>query len=319
MKSIPQKFLAQFSAKVPTKEGRAMGLINLQEPYGYSYLVPLDEVFYNNPAFAIPSVTAENLSESIAAQSNPVFKNIRPTWIAPVLKIVEAAGGGVFFDVGAFVGSVTIHLATRQDHSILKIIAFEPNPANREILELNLTLNRLEEVVEIETSACSSVEGMRVFTINPTSAIGGKLSSEVKPGMISHNVRTTTVDSCFKNVECPDNAPLIIKIDTEGHEWDVLKGIEKAWTHLLCCIIEYWPSISLTYEEYLLNRFHVLETKSTMFSEPLPYREFNSAESLKRYGKEAIERSGNTDILLIPKAGGHAMSSQLLKEIRCPE
>lgn len=152
------------------------------------------------------------------------------------------------------------------------------------------------------------------------SSISGRLSSNRKEGSVSYPVEVTTICSYLENkssLGLIENSciPLILKIDTEGHEWQVLRGIGKYWGNLLCCILEYWPSNNLTYEKYLLEHFYVLKIQSTMFSNLIPYQELSLADELKAYGDESIRSSGNVDVFLIPRSNGHSSCVTLLELI----
>ncbi len=62
--------------------------------------------------------------------------------------------------VGAHIGSllIPIALATRP----LRVVAFEPSPANHKLLELNLRLNGVESV-DVHRAAVGDVPGTRVI------------------------------------------------------------------------------------------------------------------------------------------------------------
>ena len=315
MFSLSTKFLKKLDEFQLDKQMPELGLISLQKKHQYSYLVPLAESFYKNPAFKISKATSLNLAEEIDKSDNPVFAAVDPTWLDPILNVLEEVKvPGVFYDMGAFVGSVSIH-CLRYSRDALDYTAFEPNPTNRSMLELNLELNNLTQKVRIESKACSDKHGVSTFSVWPGAAISGRLSDNPKEGTKTYPVETTTFESYLNENPIADKTPVILKIDTEGHEWNVLKGVGKYWQHTLCCIVEYWPSADLSYEKYLIDNFHVLQIRSTMFSELLPYKIMQSPEDLRRYGEESIRASHNVDILLIPSTGGHELCSVLLDKL----
>jgi FkbM family methyltransferase len=315
--NLPNDFLKKIEELIHDSSMPPLGLINLVNKYGYSYLVPLTDSFYKNPVFSIPNVDSANLTSCLNKSDNPVFSKMNPTWMQPIIDVVKGENSGVFLDIGAFVGSVTIHLQ-KLAQDTFRYVAFEPNPVNRKILFLNLAMNGIDANVDIEPLACSQSNGVETFMVYASSSISGRLSSNPKEGTVSYPIEVTTICSYLENkssLGLIENSciPLILKIDTEGHEWQVLRGIGKYWGNLLCCILEYWPSNDLTYEKYLLEHFYVLKIRSCDFSNLIPYQELSGAEELKAYGDESIRASSSVDVFLIPRINGHKSCATLLE------
>ena len=114
--------------------------------------------------------------------------------------LVHPFKGELFVDVGAHVGT----WALRATRSFRQVIAFEPNPATNKILRTNVNLNKLSNIIVIETAISDTVKEMPI-------EVGRQKG---KRGDI---VPVRTLDS-FKL------KPSFVKIDTEGNELAVLEG-----------------------------------------------------------------------------------------------
>lgn len=124
----------------------------------------------------------------------------------------------VFFDVGANVGSYTL-LASGVCNA--KSIAIEPVKSTFEILNKNIGLNSLQDKVSAINAAVGAKKGTIAFTSDEDT--GNHVITENDSntaGII--NVPVITIDSLI------NAAPVLIKIDVEGYETEVLKGMENA-------------------------------------------------------------------------------------------
>jgi FkbM family methyltransferase len=123
--------------------------------------------------------------------------------------------GDVFFDIGANVGSYTL-LASGVCKA--KSIAIEPVRSTFEILTKNIKLNGLESRVSVINSAAGAERGMIAFTLNEDTtnhvAAGGESGAGV-----------TTVPVIAIDSLSGESMPVLVKIDVEGFETEVLKGM----------------------------------------------------------------------------------------------
>ena len=127
--------------------------------------------------------------------------------------------GGTFVDVGANVGLMSMLLADKVQHALL----FEPNPLAAERARQNIATNRLS--FEVYESALSDAEGFVSFedlggvnTCNRT-VIG------FEPTVSTRTVPRTRLDEFLRTLG-PLPAPVsAVKIDVEGHENAVLRGM----------------------------------------------------------------------------------------------
>jgi len=138
-----------------------------------------------------------------------------------IMFLRQHLGGGTFIDVGANVGLVTMLIADRVQHAIL----FEPNPAAISRAKENLSLNFLHFPIHplALSDTVGSVEFENSGGVSPCNrtVVGFKTSS---PTIL---VRRVTFDSFLKDVVDQDSLaePITIKIDVEGHENEVLRGM----------------------------------------------------------------------------------------------
>ena len=139
----------------------------------------------------------------------------------------------VIWDVGAHIGYHTL-VFSKYSGIDGKILAFEPNPKNRELLNENLKLNpELGRRVKIEGIALSDKIGKTTMRVErnelKTSSSGGYIKDITPPlqenayeNFEEIEVNTSTIDDAVFNQRAP--APNIMKIDVEGAELNVLEG-----------------------------------------------------------------------------------------------
>ncbi|HEX3385636.1 MAG TPA: FkbM family methyltransferase [Mucilaginibacter sp.] len=122
-----------------------------------------------------------------------------------------------FFDIGANIGAFSL-LASGLCGS--KIIALEPAPPAFNILEKNIKLNRLAGKLTAVNAAAGGSKGILSF-ISDEDTTNHVIASDEKHRN-SMEVPVITVDSLLTEA-----LPALIKIDVEGFETEVLKGMDK--------------------------------------------------------------------------------------------
>jgi FkbM family methyltransferase len=141
--------------------------------------------------------------------------------------------GSTFWDIGAHVGYHSLSFAALGGEGC-RVLAFEPNPFNRERLARNLELNpELARRIEVLPIAVAARDGEMDFVLSPDIENGmssGSFLELAKPPLesgeyanfIRRRVPTVSLDSFqLKRHEIP---PLVLKIDVEGGEQLVLQG-----------------------------------------------------------------------------------------------
>ena len=148
-------------------------------------------------------------------------------WIETFMK-----DGEVLYDVGANVGAYSL-LASKFSEGKVQVMAFEPSFLNYSQLCKNLVTNHCERSILPFNIALSDQTGIADFNLRvlvPGSAVhslGEAISSEgevFKPVAILPVIRYR-LDDFIDQFELP--APNHIKIDVDGTEYDILKGMDK--------------------------------------------------------------------------------------------
>lgn len=132
----------------------------------------------------------------------------------------NSSRNSILIDVGAHTGLFALLLADQVESGY----CFEPAIDNFHILQKNLAINLLH--MTALPIAVSSSPGRLVFTrtgsYSGTNHLGGAYSED--ENSVSEEVDVTTID-----LECiASSLPIgILKIDTEGHELEVLRGAQE--------------------------------------------------------------------------------------------
>jgi len=122
-----------------------------------------------------------------------------------------------FFDIGANVGSYTL-LASGVCRA--NSTAIEPVASTFEILSKNIELNKLQAKVSLVNAVAGGVASTIVFTQNEDT--GNHVVSADESKADSAELPVITIDSLLTK-----NTPALIKMDVEGYETEVLKGMLK--------------------------------------------------------------------------------------------
>jgi len=145
----------------------------------------------------------------------------------------ELAAGAVFWDVGANFGLHAISAATLQPAAT--VVAFEPNPAEHE----RLLLHRAWNAPQLAASriALSDHAGSLALRPGPRHNSGmAKLEASVAPGDAETiSVQVASGDALISQGLFPP--PTLLKLDVEGHEAAVLRGLATALAHSRCRLV----------------------------------------------------------------------------------
>lgn len=121
-------------------------------------------------------------------------------------------------DVGANLGNHTIYWSTRMN--VEKIVSYEPFVANFEVLEKNIKENSLTNVVLINKAVGQHVGNVKLKSFDESN-YGATSFEESVPE--ENTVSLTSIDNEVIELKLPRVD--LIKIDTEGFELEVLKGM----------------------------------------------------------------------------------------------
>jgi FkbM family methyltransferase len=124
-----------------------------------------------------------------------------------------------FVDVGANIGHVSL-LAARKVGRTGKIIAFEPNPQTRRLLQANKTLNQLDFVI-VRDEALGDADGEGELWLDQDEP--GQCTLRDGATESSYTVRIARGETILSDID--GSRSVIIKIDVEGYEMKVLNGL----------------------------------------------------------------------------------------------
>lgn len=134
--------------------------------------------------------------------------------------------GQTVFDIGANIGFYSV-LFSEWVGPRGKVIAYEPDPDNHNLLLRNLELNNCQNV-EVRPVALADRSGQSVFSVDHVTHMTGHLGAGATYGETIFGkskedlirVPTSTLDDEVREF----GAPEIIKMDIEGGEYDALRG-----------------------------------------------------------------------------------------------
>lgn len=134
--------------------------------------------------------------------------------------LAELHGSETVWDIGACVGTYTCPVASVLTSGC--VIGFEPEPTNRSRLRMNLDQNAVTTDWEISPVALSDHNGTCTLSSELVEAgAGHHYLSEGDGGL---TVETKRGESLIDETGC--SSPDVIKIDVQGAELDVLRGLD---------------------------------------------------------------------------------------------
>jgi FkbM family methyltransferase len=134
-----------------------------------------------------------------------------------LVRFVLAHSGGVFFDIGANIGSYTL-IAAEQANAI--VVSFEPHPISFRLLQFNVNLNSRTNV-RLYNIALSNEQLLAFLTDVP------ELSVNRLTGISNGTELVVQCDTLDHFCEDQQIIPKLVKIDVEGHEVSVLEGFRR--------------------------------------------------------------------------------------------
>jgi FkbM family methyltransferase len=157
--------------------------------------------------------------------------------------------GSVLYDIGANIGFFTL-IAARMVGARGHVFAFEPQPRARQMLERNIAHNGFENVSVIPHAVGAS-RGRAHLAVN--SALGHATAHFADDG---HPVEVVAIDDVVAGLRPPD----VVKIDVEGAEVEVLRGLHETielYAPLIVCEVHGANRPAL--EEILVNHGYSVE------------------------------------------------------------
>lgn len=144
----------------------------------------------------------------------------------------ELTGSETVWDIGACIGTYTCPVA-----SILTtgcVVGFEPETTNRSRLRLNLEQNASTTNWEIAPVALS--DDNATSTLSSEFVAAGAGHHYLSSGKSGTTVETRRGDSLIEKTEYPP--PDVVKIDVQGAELDVLRGLKRTLDNVRTLYLE---------------------------------------------------------------------------------
>ena len=212
--------------------------------------------------------------------------------------------GDVFLDVGANIGYFSV-LAAERVQPAGGVVAVEASPAVFKLLEEAIELNGDAGVVRCVNVAAAGEAGAMPVYAGPTHNIGLSTTVAERGFVMEGMVPTTPLDAVLRPGE--RGALRMIKIDVEGAEPDVLRGMDDLIRNspdnlevLIELSPDWWSDSSLTVhrvlDKFLRGGFNVYEIRNTYW--PWRYLWPRSVPRPARRRSELPQRGGRLDLIL---------------------
>ena len=214
-------------------------------------------------------------------------------------KYLDLPEDAVIFDVGANVGIMSLYFAKKVPNG--RVYAFEPTHYAFQKLQRNLELNRkIAQTIHIEQTFVSS-EDKKEQEIKAFSSwkIDKEVGSDQHPihggkAMSTEGIPTTTIDEFIKekNITRLD----FIKIDTDGHEFDVLSGARRT-------IEKFKPQLIFELGQYVMKERGIKFMDYERFFGELNYKLSNAANNKSISNSnhlKIVPEKGTIDVLALP-------------------
>ena len=182
------------------------------------------ETFFQNYVFTIRRGLAKGFKRRYGFGFRPKFVLTKDEKFLIDIDLINK----VVYDIGSYIGIYALFFSRAVgEHG--KVFTFEPNPKNYDELVFNLQLNRISNV-ETKNIGLGQKEEKTDLVINPVFPARGKISRELNTGKSSSSrrkiikIQVNSFDDILQKESLPN--PDFIKIDVEGFELEVLRGMK---------------------------------------------------------------------------------------------
>ncbi len=159
-------------------------------------------------------------------------KTYEPHVTAVIKKVLRE--GEVFLDLGANLGYFSLH-ASRIVKNAGKVIAFEPNPQNQQLILSSILKNEITNIRLYPYAVSDSETVLRFITIGANGTVVAEQSMDQNYHLL---VQAVILDDILRDEPRID----IVKIDIEGHELFALGGMKTLISkHKPVIITEFYP------------------------------------------------------------------------------
>ena len=171
-------------------------------------------------------------TEFVYVQGNKIFLDEEDCLQLSVNEVIEPVetklfndiikNGEILLDVGANIGYFTLLMAKLSGPSG-KVFSFEPEDKNFKILEKNVKINNYQNVV-LEKKGVSDRNGINKFFLSSKNT-GMHSLQKIRDDVKEVKIDVIKLDDYFSALDLAEKISLI-KIDVEGAEFQVLKGMK---------------------------------------------------------------------------------------------
>ncbi|MBL4568748.1 MAG: FkbM family methyltransferase [Flavobacteriaceae bacterium] len=278
--------------------------IGFWEVSDYGIFVLLTESFYQtlNYRKAEPSdfITRRELND---LPHSGHYRDSRSYMSIVIQHFLEHGLTPNIIDIGGYIGRFSIETALLLQSEKLpidQIYCLEPG-LTMDIIKANLELNGVNSLVTLEAWAASDEESTAEYKYAPHVLISGRISPFPSATKF-RTVKTRRLNDFLNELPCKDAA--IIKIDTEGHEPNVMMGLGQL-VHTLpnVCIVEFWPQSlnqsvnGIKYADFLKTNYHLINIRSSLYP-----NEFTLETDIQEFANKFDFEQGNVDLLFIGKS-----------------
>ena len=153
-----------------------------------------------------------------------IIENVMQVYVTNIPEIEfckkEIKKGDTAVDIGANIGLYTLFFS-KLVGATGKVIAFEPDPENFDVLKKNIELNKITNVTLVQKGVSNKNETMKLYKSHASGAHSLVRNAKWQKDTYT-DIQTITLDDYFKGEKID-----MIKIDTEGFELEVIDGCIK--------------------------------------------------------------------------------------------
>lgn len=189
--------------------------------------------------------------QAVKTNFGSITVNLKDKWVGRIIyatRCYETAeteflknnlnSNSVYLDVGANIGYFVCVAATRigkDGH----IIALEPDPYNHKLLLKNIQNNHASNISVFNLAAGNQAAKMKLYKSKDNYGDHRLYSSD--PNTEFSEIDVVQLDQLFRTMNLP--APTLIKIDVQGYEYYVAKGLSQLFEseNKLTVTTEFWP------------------------------------------------------------------------------
>lgn len=212
-------------------------------------------------------------------------------------------------DIGGYIGLFGISFTkalSKLGFNKIDTTIFEPTPLYQ-IIDRNIQANHINDNCKVLNGAISNSDSVMPYYAIPENLISGRMFSFPNSQHL-YDVKTQTLDNFYKKKDNDDKL-IIVKIDTEGHELEVIAGAEEFFkNNNLVLYLEFWPWLekktkifNKTYSEFLTENFHIIDIDNVGWPKFDSSRVIQQSEFSSFIEKVDTSSRRTTDLLCISK------------------